>query len=184
MGRFPSRLARSKYKNNMIGLILAAGLGTRLTSETKDKPKCMVTVGNKPVLERIADHMNKHGIWRIVVNLHAFPEVVMKHFGQRFLYLYEPAPMGEFATVEIIRAMFPGEPVVTMNGDTITDINLTELLIPHVNTRYFSNKTHRHMGTSVYVKGPMDRSGRKDVDCEYFDIGTPAGLVEARKRYV
>ena len=78
----------------MIGLVLCAGLSTRLKEETKDKPKCMVEVGNKPILERIADHMNKHGIWRIVVNLHASPEVVMKHFGQRFLYLYEPVPMG------------------------------------------------------------------------------------------
>ena len=167
----------------MIALLLAAGKGTRIREETKDKPKCMVDVGGKTVLERIADHLNKHGIWRIVVNLHAFPEVVMKHFGQRFLYLYEPVPMGEFATVELVRSLFPGEPIVTMNGDTITDINLTELLIPSVNTRYFSNKTHKHMGTSVYVKGPMDRSGRKDVDCEYFDIGTPEKLKIAREHY-
>src|SRR3990167_9253299 len=167
----------------MVGLILCSGRGTRLKEETKDKPKCMVDVCGKTVLERIADHMNKHGIWRIVVNLHSFPEVVMKHFGQRFVYLYEPVPMGEFATVELVRAMFFGEPIVVASGDTITDINLIPLLVPEVNTRYYSSKTGRHMGTSIYVSGSMEVNGRRDVDCEYFDIGTPEKLKIAREHY-
>ena len=167
----------------MVGLILCSGRGTRLKEETKDKPKCMVDICGKPILEHIADHMNKHGIWRIVVNLHSFPEVVMKHFGQRFVYLYEPVPMGEFATVELVRAMFFGEPIVVANGDTITDINLIPLLVPEVNTRYYSSKTGRHMGTSIYVSGSMEVNGRRDVDCEYFDIGTPEKLKIAREHY-
>lgn len=165
----------------MIGLILCAGLGTRLKEETKDKPKCMVEVGGKPVLERVADHMNKNGIQRIVVNLNKFPEVVMKHFGQRFLYLYEPVPMGEFATINLVRSMFPGEMITVMNGDTITNVEIKPV---YSNTRIYSKTTGHHIGTSIYEPNRrLDAFQRINVDCEYYDIGTPEGLKRARKRY-
>lgn len=167
----------------MIGLILCSGLGTRLKEETKDKPKCMVDVCGKPVLERIADHMNKHGIWRIVVNLHAFPEVVMKHFGQRFLYLYEPVPMGEFATVSLVKTWFPDEPLVAMNGDTLTNIDLNYVKESEHNMRFFSRETRRHMGTSIYFDNEIDNTGDDIVDCVYHDIGTPEKLKIAREHY-
>ena len=165
----------------MIGLILCAGHGTRLKEETKDKPKCMVEVGGKPVLEHIANHMNKHGIWRIIVNLHSFPEVVMKHFGQRFLYLYEPVPMGEFATTKLVEAVFPDDDLVVMNGDTLTDIDLSELIHVGANGRCISKKTGVHVGTTMNPRAISD--GDLIVDCEYFDIGTPEGLAKARKHY-
>ena len=166
----------------MVGLILCSGRGTRLKEETKDKPKCMVDICGKPVLEHIADHMNKHGIWRIVVNLHLFPEVVMKHFGQRFLYLYEPVPMGEFATISLVRSWFPDELLVTMNGDTITDLDLSEIVGRGCSGRVSSVKTQRHMGTTIYYPG-MQPDPSMNVDCDYWDIGTPEGLAAARKHY-
>lgn len=166
----------------MIGLILCAGKGTRLKEETKDKPKCMVQINGKTVLEHIAGHMNKYGIWRIVVNLHAFPEVVMKHFGQRFLYLYEPVPMGEFATISIIRGWFPEEKIVVMNGDTLTDINLTAVGNMKNDVRFISKKTKRHMGTSLASPYSEIRA-EMEVDCVYHDIGTPSKLAIARKYY-
>lgn len=168
----------------MIGLVLCGGRGTRLGSLVKDKPKCMVCVAGKPVLERIADHMNKHGIWRIVVNLHAFPEVVMKHFGQRFLYLYEPVPMGEFATLNLVKGWFPDEKILSMNGDTLTDfwpgdLDFKTPYDPVV--RFVSKKTKRHIGTSIYGGG---LEYKKEVDCVYYDIGTPKKLKIARDYYV
>ena len=148
----------------MLGLIMAAGLGTRLGVETKDKPKCMVDVGGKPVLERVADYLNKQGVQKIVVNLHSFPDKVIKHFGQRFLYLYEPIPMGEFATVSLIKAWFPGEDILIANGDTI----ITEV------------EDKDHCGLTYYYKnGEVE----KDTRYKYIDIGTIKGLAEARKKY-
>ena len=142
---------------------MCAGKCLRLKEETGDKPKCMVEINNKPVLEHIADHMNKHGIRRIVVNLHSFPEVVMKHFGQRFLYLYEPVPMGEFATTAIIKSWFPNEPIIVMNGDTITDLDIIKTI--RITTGGI------HMGTTLEMPS-------------YFqDMGTPDGLSKAREHY-
>lgn len=163
----------------MIGLILCAGLGTRLYPLTKDRPKCMVEVAGKPVLEHIADHMNKHGVWTIVVNLHAFPETVMKYFGQRFLYLYEPQPMGEFATINLVRAHWRFKEMVVMNGDTLTDLDFTQVPL---NSRCYSLLTGRHMGTTVFGSGAHAYK-RFDVSCRYFDIGTPEKLKIAREHY-
>ena len=103
----------------------------------------------------------------------------MKHFGQRFLYLYEPVPMGEFITVKLVQAWFPKEPVLTMNGDTITDIPLG--YVPPTNLRFYSDKTRRHMGTSIYVNGDIENWEKRDVDCTYHDIGTPEKLKIARE---
>ena len=164
----------------MIGLILCAGKSIRLREETKDKPKCMVDICGKPVLEHIADHMNKHGIWRIVVNLHAFPEVVMKHFGQRFLYIYEPVPAGERATLAFVKSWFPGEPILMMNGDTITNIDIDRI---GQGVRCISKETKLHIGTTLFSADTNETSDL-DFKCEYFDIGDPEGLLAARKHYV
>ena len=104
----------------------------------------------------------------------------MKHFGQRFLYLYEPVPMGEFATVSLVRSLFPGESVVCANGDTITDLDLSGVIVYGESRRFISKETKRHIGVTYFDMGfPIDQL----VDCEYFDIGTLSGLAAARKHY-
>jgi NDP-sugar pyrophosphorylase family protein len=150
----------------MIAIILCAGRATRLKEETKDKPKCMVDICGKPVLERIANQLEQVGADRIIVNLSVFPEVVMKHFGQRFLYLYEPVPMGEFATVALIKSWFTDEDILVVNGDTLV--------------QDYNPEEDKHCGyTWYYENGSVIRvKGRK-----FIDIGTPKGLSEARRYY-
>jgi len=53
--------------NNYTAIILAAGKGTRLRPLTNDKPKCMVPIDGKPILERQIEVLNKSGIEDIVV---------------------------------------------------------------------------------------------------------------------
>jgi NDP-sugar pyrophosphorylase family protein len=146
----------------MIGLILCAGKGTRLGDEVKDKPKCMVDVGDKPILERVANYLEKQGVRRIVVNLHSYPSKVMEYFGQRFLYLYEPVPMGEFATVQIIKGWFPDEEIMVVNGDTLIT----------------KKEKVRHNGVTIY---DSYKGNRKIIDKDFIDCGTPEGLKKARK---
>jgi NDP-sugar pyrophosphorylase family protein len=148
----------------MIGLILSAGKGIRLGFEVVNKPKCLVRVNDKPVLELIANYLEKQGVQRIVVNLHMFPELVMKEFGQRFLYLYEPIPMGEYQTVNLVKGWFPGEDIMVINGDTIFPFE----------------KESKHCGITYYKK---DGSVEKVFNKKYIDIGTPEELNKARKLY-
>ena len=162
----------------MVGLILCAGRGTRLKVEMKDKPKCMADVGGKPVLERIGTHLNKYGVWKIVVNLSFYPEVVMNFFGQRFLYLFEPVPIGEMATTNIVKGYFPGESLLVVNGDTITDFfpgvgSLGVVTSPSSDKKHNGYTLHEGEKITKYY----------DYERYFIDIGTPEGLKKARDLY-
>ena len=147
----------------MLGLILCAGRGTRLANELVEMPKCMVDVGGKPILEYIANYLEKQGIQRIVINLHSWPSKVMEYFCQRFLYLYEPIPMGEYHTVNLLRGWFPSEEIMVVNGDTLITKKETGV---------------KHCGITVYRK---DGSAERLLDNEFIDVGTQKGLEEARE---
>ena len=54
-----------------------------MATELNEMPKCMLDVGGKPVLERIANKMEKNGISKIIGNLHSYPSKVMEYFGQQ-----------------------------------------------------------------------------------------------------
>lgn len=75
---FPKNILPEKTKV----LILAAGLGTRLGSLTKDLPKVMVPItSEKPLLEHTLLHLRNQGFREFIVNLHYLPEKIVDHFG-------------------------------------------------------------------------------------------------------
>ena len=51
------------------GMILAAGQGTRVRPLTKDLPKPMIPILGKPVMEYLIEHLARHGITEIMVNV-------------------------------------------------------------------------------------------------------------------
>jgi len=61
----------------MKAMIFAAGLGTRLNNETSDKPKALVEVGGKPLLQHVIEKLKREKITEIVVNVHHFSELVI-----------------------------------------------------------------------------------------------------------
>ncbi len=62
-------------------LILAGGLGTRLGAITQEVPKPMVSVGNKPFLERLMFHLSQQGIQDFVLCIGYLAEKIQNHFG-------------------------------------------------------------------------------------------------------
>lgn len=62
-------------------IILAAGEGQRLRPLTVYKPKVMIPIGNKPILQYIVEALVKEGIREIVLVVGYRKEVVMSHFG-------------------------------------------------------------------------------------------------------
>ena len=61
--------------------ILAAGLGTRLKELTADKPKALVSINNKPLLEVLIEELIKQDFNHIVVNIHHFGEQIIDFVG-------------------------------------------------------------------------------------------------------
>jgi len=71
----------------MKAVILAGGLGTRLTEETDSKPKPMVEVGQKPILWHIMKMYSSHGINEFVICCGYKGYVIKEYFSNYFLHM-------------------------------------------------------------------------------------------------
>ena len=58
-------------------MILAAGLGTRLKALTQDKPKALVPLNGKPLLQHCIENLIANGFYHIVINVHHFGEQII-----------------------------------------------------------------------------------------------------------
>ncbi|MBY0563916.1 MAG: nucleotidyltransferase family protein [Hyphomonadaceae bacterium] len=64
-------------------MVLAAGLGTRMRPLTNDRPKALVTVGGRALIDHVLDRLAEAGVKRAVVNVHAFADALEAHVLRR-----------------------------------------------------------------------------------------------------
>jgi len=113
-------------------MVLAAGLGTRLRPITYGKPKPMVPVLNRPVMEHILRLLGGHGFEQAIANLHWFPEAIEGHFGDgagtgvALTYSREEKLLGTAGGVRNA-AGFLGDTFLIISGDALTDIDLATM---------------------------------------------------------
>jgi len=66
-----------------MAMVLAAGLGTRMRPLTNDRPKALVEVGGKPLIDHMLDRLAEAGVETAVVNVHWFADRLEQHLAQR-----------------------------------------------------------------------------------------------------
>ncbi|HQQ13352.1 MAG TPA: NTP transferase domain-containing protein, partial [Bacteroidales bacterium] len=59
-------------------MVLAAGLGSRLKQFTADKPKALVEIGGKTLLEHVLENLKRNGFTDVVVNVHHFADKIIE----------------------------------------------------------------------------------------------------------
>lgn len=64
-------------------MVLAAGLGTRMRPLTDDRPKALVEVAGKPLIDHTLDRLVEAGVERAVVNVHHFADLMEGHLARR-----------------------------------------------------------------------------------------------------
>ncbi len=64
-------------------MVLAAGLGTRMRPLTADRPKALVEVGGRTLIDHMLDRLADAGVARAVVNVHAFADRLEAHLATR-----------------------------------------------------------------------------------------------------
>jgi mannose-1-phosphate guanylyltransferase/phosphomannomutase len=123
----------------MKAVILAGGFGTRMRPLTFSRPKPLLPLLNRPVTAHILDHLCDHGVTEVAITTNYLREQISDYFGTEYrgmklIYPAEDKPLGTAGCVKNIRDWFD-DTFIVMQGDTITDINLTELVRQH---KYFS----------------------------------------------
>ena len=63
----------------MKAMVLAAGLGTRLRPLTDDRPKALVKLGNRTLLEIALTRLQEFGVRDVIVNVHHFADMVIDY---------------------------------------------------------------------------------------------------------
>ncbi len=102
-------------------MIFAAGFGTRMGALTADRPKPMLKVGGRPLIDHALGLVRDFGAERVVVNLHYKAETLRKHLRNRNVLFSEEAP-DILETGGGLRAALPllgPGPVFTMNSDAV-----------------------------------------------------------------
>jgi len=120
----------------MQAVVMAGGGGTRLRPLTTNRPKPMVSVANKPMLEHTLDLLKQHGFEDIALTLHYLPHIIKDYFqdgdefGVKLTYLVEEKPLGTAGGVKNAERYLDGTFTV-FSGDVLTDINLSKALRFH-----------------------------------------------------
>ncbi|MFH1222823.1 MAG: nucleotidyltransferase family protein [Pseudomonadota bacterium] len=119
-------------------MILCAGFGKRMESFTKDTPKPMLPIMNKPILEHTIRHLAELGFTNIVINLHYLPEQITeyfrdgKDFGVNIHYSYENEPLGTAGAVKKVESILKNEKgFLVLYGDVVCNENYYNLLQFH-----------------------------------------------------
>lgn len=126
----------------MQAMIFAAGLGTRLRPLTDDKPKALVEMGGKPLIEYAMDHFYAEGARKIVVNVHHFANQVVEYIQRNGKNMWPEAEIlisdesdrlldTGGGLVKALPLFDKNEPIVVGNADVICDAPLAELLDMH-----------------------------------------------------
>ena len=149
----------------MKAMILAAGLGTRLRPLTDDRPKALVEVAGRPMLEWVICRLAGHGFTDIIINAHHFAEQI-----EDFVARYEEPGVSLTVSVEeeildtgggVRKAAWffdREEPFLVHNVDVLTDLDLSGFMQVHqtsdavVTVAVKERKSSRHL--------LFDKSGR------------------------
>jgi len=132
-------------------VILAGGLGTRISEETADKPKPMVPIDGKPILWHIMNIYAQQGFREFVIATGYKGEVISEWVSSLEMdWIVDAVDTGlETQTggrIKLCMDLYPGERILATYGDGVGNINLNELITFH--------NSHGKLATLTAVRPP------------------------------
>ena len=122
--------------NNNPVIIMAGGLGKRLRPLTKNVPKPMLLIGNKPILQRIFELLIDQGFHKFYFSVNFKSKLIENYFGDgsrwgvNIKYITEDSKMGTAGSLSLLKENFLDN-ILVLNADLFTDINFVKLLNFH-----------------------------------------------------
>ena len=147
----------------MKAMILAAGLGTRLRPLTDNRPKALLEVAGRTLLEITLLRLRAFGIREVIVNVHHFADMVVeylrasKNFGMRIEVSREEVLLDTGGGVKKAAWFFLedsnrlDEPFLLHNVDVISTIDLRRMVQAHNDNRALATLAVQERTTSRYL---------------------------------
>jgi mannose-1-phosphate guanylyltransferase/phosphomannomutase len=139
----------------MKAVVMAGGEGTRLRPLTINRPKPMVSLVDRPVIQHIIEHLKAHGITEIIITVQYLASAIQDYYGDGSLhgvnitYSLEEVPLGTAGSVKNAEHLLD-EPFLVISGDALTDFNLSQIIEQHFNARAMATIT------LTRVQNPLD----------------------------
>lgn len=122
-------------------LVLTAGLGTRLRPLSYVRAKGALPLAGEPLARRILRGLRDAGVTDAVLNLHHLPHTLTRaigdgsDLGMRVRYSWETPVLGSAGgprrALPLLSAGDSAGPFLVVNGDTLTDVNVADLVAAH-----------------------------------------------------
>jgi NDP-sugar pyrophosphorylase family protein len=144
-------------------MILAAGLGTRLRPLTNDRPKALVDVGGRTMLEVTLSRLRYFGIREVIINVHYFADMIVEYlkkndnFGVRIEISREDVLLDTGGGLKKAAHFFLENqrdletPFVLHNVDVISTIDLSRMVQFHTENRALATLAVQDRETSRYL---------------------------------
>ena len=123
----------------MQALILAGGEGTRLRPLTSSVPKPVVPLAGRPFISYMLEWLRRHGVDEAILSCGFMADGVQSVLGDgadlgvRLRYIEEPRPLGTGGALKFAEDLLEDR-FLMLNGDVLTDIDLTAQLRQHEQT--------------------------------------------------
>ncbi|HEV2215593.1 MAG TPA: nucleotidyltransferase family protein [Terracidiphilus sp.] len=175
----------------MRAMVLAAGLGSRLRPLTDDRPKALVEVAGRTMLEIALRRMQAFGVRDVVVNTHHFAETIEEflrahaNFGIRIEISREELLLdtgGGLKKAAVFFRQEPDEPFLLHNVDVISTIDLAEMVRRHKESGALATLAVMDRASSrlLMFDGAGALSGRQAGDAGARELVRPAVDAHAR----
>lgn len=174
----------------MKALLFAAGLGTRLKEHTQDKPKALVNLAGKPLLQHAIEHLKSFGITSIILNAFHFAEQVISFIEENNsfgidIHISDERDMllDTGGGLKKAGAFLKGnEPILIYNVDVISNLDLNVLLKYHQEEKALATLVVRSRETSRYLMFDqnLQLSGWKNFSNGETRISRPDSFADAQ----
>ncbi len=179
----------------MKAMILAAGLGTRLRPLTNDRPKALVDVGGRALLEITLSRLRGVGVQQVIVNVHHFADMVVEYlkvnrnFGMRIEISREDVLLDTGGGLKKAAWFFTDSggqsakeaPFILHNVDVVSTIDLERMKQHHLETQALATLAVHERKTSRYLVFDEQHQlcGRRAGRDQTTDLVRPAESVQA-----
>ncbi len=117
----------------MKAVLMAGGEGSRLRPLTLGRPKPMVPIATKPVMQHNLDLLKRHGITEVVVTVQYLASMIQDYFGDgsqlgmKIVYSVQESPLGTAGSVKLAQKQLT-DTFIVISADALTDFDLGQIV--------------------------------------------------------